>query len=108
MRHLSIVIAAVLAASGASAQETNAKTPKLGTINRAAGDQGGAAQPGAKGTATAAAASEATMADLVAKGYEIKAAVPNGGKFIVFMQKDQSAYACEFQSLAGTRCGSIN
>ncbi len=48
------------------------------------------------------------MAELVSRGYEIKAAVPNGGKFIVFMQKDQSAYACEFQSLTGTRCGSIN
>jgi hypothetical protein len=108
MRHLVIVIAAVLAASGATAQETNVKTPKLSTINRAAGDQGGMKVGAAKGASADAPGGEATMAELVAKGYEIKAAVPNGGKFIVFMQKDQSAYACEFQSLAGTRCGSIN
>jgi hypothetical protein len=48
------------------------------------------------------------MSELLSQGYDIKAAVPNGGKFIVFMQKDQSAYACEFQSLTGARCGSIN
>ncbi|WP_077470152.1 hypothetical protein [Rhizobium sp. P44RR-XXIV] len=49
-----------------------------------------------------------TMAELLSSGYQIKAAVPNGGKFVVFMQKDQSAYACEFSSLTDTRCGSLN
>ncbi|MGV8939170.1 MAG: hypothetical protein ACOH2J_18775 [Allorhizobium sp.] len=50
----------------------------------------------------------ATMASLIAQGYEIKAAVPNGTKFIVFLQKDKSAYACEFSNLASSRCGSLN
>ncbi|WP_112809912.1 hypothetical protein [Ensifer sp.] len=49
-----------------------------------------------------------SMADLVAKGYEIKAAVANGTRYIVFLQKDQSAYACEFVSVTKSRCGSIN
>lgn len=49
-----------------------------------------------------------TMKALLDDGYEIKAAVPNGSKFVVFMQKDQSAYACEFVSLTQTRCGAIN
>ncbi len=52
--------------------------------------------------------SSATMAELIKQGYEIKAAVQNGPKFIVFLQKDKSAYACEFASLATSRCGSIN
>ncbi len=52
--------------------------------------------------------SSANMADLIKQGYEIKAAVPNGSKFIVFLQKEKSAYACEFASLASSRCGSIN
>lgn len=49
-----------------------------------------------------------SMADLVAEGYEIKAAVANGTRYIVFLQKDQSAYACEFVSVTKSRCGSIN
>jgi len=49
-----------------------------------------------------------SMAELVAKGYEIKAAVANGARYIVFLQKDQSAYACEFVSVTKSRCGSIN
>ena len=107
MQRLPVVIAAMLLASGAGAQDAGAKTPKLGTVNRAIGGDvvGNSA---AKDAGSAAAGAEATMADLVTRGYEIKAAVPNGGKFIVFMQKDKSAYACEFQSLTGTRCGSIN
>ena len=48
------------------------------------------------------------MKDLLAQGYEIKAAVPNGDKFVIFMQKDQSAYACEFVSVTNTKCGAIN
>ena len=53
-------------------------------------------------------ASSATMKELLDQGFEIKAAVPNGSKFVVFMQKDQSAYACEFVSVTQTRCGAIN
>jgi len=49
-----------------------------------------------------------SMAELVANGYEIKAAVANGTRYIVFLQKDQSAYACEFVSVTKSRCGSIN
>ncbi|MBP1844394.1 MULTISPECIES: hypothetical protein [Rhizobium/Agrobacterium group] len=49
-----------------------------------------------------------SMGDLLSEGYEIKTSVPNGTKFIVFMQKDKSAYACEFVSLTRSRCGSIN
>ncbi|MCD2171519.1 hypothetical protein [Rhizobium sp. C4] len=49
-----------------------------------------------------------TMKDLLGQGYEIKAAVPNGAKFVIFMQKDQSAYACEFVSVTNTKCGAIN
>ncbi|MDK1376225.1 MULTISPECIES: hypothetical protein [unclassified Sinorhizobium] len=49
-----------------------------------------------------------SMSALLSKGYEIKAAVVNGTRYIVFLQKDQSAYACEFVSVAKSRCGSIN
>ncbi|MCA1489875.1 hypothetical protein [Sinorhizobium alkalisoli] len=49
-----------------------------------------------------------SMAVLLEKGYEIRAAVANGTRYIVFLQKDQSAYACEFVSLTRSRCGSIN
>jgi hypothetical protein len=48
------------------------------------------------------------MGRLLSQGYEIRAAVPNGTRYIVFLQKDQSAYACEFVSLTASRCGSIN
>ena len=49
------------------------------------------------------------MAKLIDQGYEIKSAVPSGtGKLIVFVQKEKSAYACEFVNLSNTRCGSIN
>lgn len=51
---------------------------------------------------------QATMKELLAQGYEIKSAIPNGDKFVVFMQKDQSAYACEFVSVTNTKCGAIN
>lgn len=49
-----------------------------------------------------------SMASLVAKGYEIKAAVPNGSKYVVFVQKGKSAYACEFVTIKISRCGAIN
>ncbi|PWW04338.1 hypothetical protein DFR52_1011033 [Hoeflea marina] len=51
--------------------------------------------------------STASVADLVAEGYEIKAAVPNGAKYVVFLQKDRKAYACEFVNLTASRCGEI-
>ncbi|MBO9098095.1 MULTISPECIES: hypothetical protein [unclassified Rhizobium] len=100
MQRLPLVIAALMFASAASAQQT---TTKLGSMGQVVG------KPiTGDSTGSGAASGEQTMAELLNKGYDIKAAVPNGGKFIVFMQKDQSAYACEFQSLTGARCGSIN
>ncbi|SOC85782.1 hypothetical protein SAMN05421890_4293 [Ensifer adhaerens] len=55
-----------------------------------------------------ASAPSSTMKELLAQGYEIKSAIPNGDKFVIFMQKDQSAYACEFVSVTMTKCGAIN
>jgi hypothetical protein len=52
--------------------------------------------------------SDATMAQLFSKGYEIKSAVPNGSKLIVFMQKGTSGYACDFVNVTKTRCALIN
>ncbi|MEX3009335.1 hypothetical protein [Hoeflea sp. TYP-13] len=52
--------------------------------------------------------SGATMKSLLQQGYEIKAAAPNGSKYVVFMQKDNSAYACEFVTVTSSRCGAIN
>lgn len=49
-----------------------------------------------------------TMPELLTQGYEIKSAIPNGDKFVIFMQKEQSAYACEFVSVTNTKCGAIN
>jgi len=57
---------------------------------------------------TSSASSGGSMSSLLAKGYEIKAAVPNGTRYIVFLQKDKSAFACEFVTLTKSRCGSIN
>ncbi|WP_442190830.1 hypothetical protein, partial [Rhizobium leguminosarum] len=48
---------------------------------------------------------QSSMGELLSKGYQIKAAIPNGSKLVVFMQKDQSAYDCEMQSLTASRCG---
>ena len=62
----------------------------------------------AQETTPSSSAASASMAQLLSQGYEIKTAVPNGKKFIVFLQKDKSAYACEFSSLTTSRCGSIN
>ncbi|QRM55010.1 hypothetical protein [Sinorhizobium sp. BG8] len=50
----------------------------------------------------------ATMAQLIAEGYEIKAAAPNGSRYVVFMQKEKSAYACEFANVSATQCRLIN
>jgi hypothetical protein len=49
-----------------------------------------------------------TIRGLLAAGYEIKSSVPNGKKFIVFLQKDKSAYACEFATVAESRCEPLN
>ena len=49
-----------------------------------------------------------TMGELVSQGYEIKAAAPNGSRFVIFMQNDKSAYACEFVNTTQTQCRLIN
>ena len=49
-----------------------------------------------------------TMGQLASQGYEIKAAAPNGGRYVVFMQNDKSAYACEFVNTTQTQCRQIN
>lgn len=49
-----------------------------------------------------------TIRGLLSKGYEIKSSVPNGKKFIVFLQKDKSAYACEFATVVDSRCEPLN
>ncbi|MDB5525086.1 MAG: hypothetical protein JWM58_2849 [Rhizobium sp.] len=54
------------------------------------------------------AAQGATMGQLIADGYEIKAAVPNGKRFVVFLQKDTTGYACELANLSSSQCGKIN
>lgn len=51
--------------------------------------------------------SGSTIGALIADGYEIKAAVPNGAKYVVFLQKEKKAYACEFVTLANSRCGEV-
>jgi hypothetical protein len=48
-----------------------------------------------------------TMAQLLTAGYEIKTSVLNGTQIVVFMQKDKSAYACEFVSVTRSRCAEI-
>jgi hypothetical protein len=90
MQLLPVVAILLLSTSAAMAENTNGFQPKLGSSE--------AAPPSA----------QASMGDLLSKGYQIKAAVSNGGKFVVFMQKDQSAYACEMQSLTASRCGTLN
>jgi hypothetical protein len=37
-----------------------------------------------------------SVGQLVADGYEIKSVVLNNGKYIVFLQKERKAFACEF------------
>ncbi|MBD9447898.1 hypothetical protein [Rhizobium sp. RHZ01] len=90
MKLLPLATIALFTASGAFAQEVGGMGPKLG--------QSEVQPPTAK----------ASMGELLSKGYEIKAAVPNGGKFVVFLQKDQSAYACEMKSLTASQCGTLN
>ena len=83
MRLATALMFALLVSGSAAAQQTELKSSTTGS-------------------------GDATMAQLIAEGFEIRAAVPNGSKIIVFMQKDQSAYACEFVSLTNSRCGTIN
>jgi len=98
-------IAALLFACSASAQQ---KTPELGKLGKIGGTTQAPADTGTN-TGSQSADTQTTMAALVSRGFEIKTAVPNGGgSFVVFMQKDKLAYACEFSSLTNTRCGSIN
>jgi hypothetical protein len=107
MRSLPLALAVVLSASAALAASSSTTTiPQRGTISPAI--NGNSQSSGGTGASGVAPAADTTIADLLSKGYTIRAAVPNGGKIIVFMQKDQSAYACEFESLTGARCGSIN
>lgn len=82
MRHLSITLVA-LAASTASVYAQNADPT---------------------GTSGAAAS---TMAKLLADGYEIKGTAQASSRYIVFMQKEKSAYACQFVTVTTTRCGLI-
>nr|WP_235916705.1 hypothetical protein [Ciceribacter naphthalenivorans] len=67
-----------------------------------------AANAQAQSSALSSSSSTTSMGDLIKQGYEIKSTVSNGAKLIVFLQKDNSAYACEFTSLTSSRCGSIN
>ena len=52
--------------------------------------------------------SGASMGQLISEGFEIKAAVPNGKRFVVFLQKDSTGYACEMLTLSRSVCGKIN
>ena len=52
--------------------------------------------------------SGASMGQLLSEGYEIKAAVPNGKRFVVFLQKDSTGYACEMATLSRSVCGKID
>ncbi|CCM75214.1 hypothetical protein [Rhizobium mesoamericanum] len=90
MKLLPLAALVLFVASGAFAQDVGGMGPKLG--------QDEVKPP----------AATASVRELLSKGYEIKAAVPNGGKFVVFLQKDQSAYACEMKSLTASQCGTIN
>ena len=66
------------------------------------------AQTANDGVSSQAGGGSSSVKQLLSQGYEIKSSLPNGGKFIVFMQKDKTAYACEFVTLTRSRCGVIN
>ena len=53
-------------------------------------------------------ANGASMGQLISEGYEIKAAVPNGKSFVVFLQKDSTGYACQMTTLSRSVCGKID
>ncbi|MDH0614340.1 MULTISPECIES: hypothetical protein [unclassified Agrobacterium] len=61
-----------------------------------------------EGSISLSSGGSSTIKQLLSSGYEIKASVPNGSKFIVFMQKDKAAYACEFVTVARSRCETLN
>ncbi|KAF5882826.1 hypothetical protein [Rhizobium sp. PEPV16] len=90
MQLLPLAVAILLSASGVSAQESDSLGTPLGHKEETPPAQ------------------QSSMGELLSKGYQIKAAISNGSKFVVFMQKDQSAYACEMQSLTASRCGTLN
>mgnify|MGYP001033908417 CR=1 FL=1 len=60
------------------------------------------AQEGGEGNAST------TIGQLAGQGYEIKAAAPNGSRYVLFMQKEKSVYACEFVNTTRTQCRQIN
>ena len=82
------VLAAIVFAAPAAFAQLATQTPDVGDTTVGGGSK--------------------SMKELLASGYEIKSSTPNGTKFIVFMQKEKSAYACEFVSLTRSRCGAIN
>ncbi|MCJ9693602.1 hypothetical protein MOV76_18555 [Rhizobium sp. PRIMUS64] len=90
MQLLPLAVVILLSASGVSAQESDSLGTPLGRKEETPPAQ------------------QSSMGELLSKGYQIKAAIQNGSKFVVFMQKDQSAYACEMQSLTASRCGTLN
>ncbi len=63
---------------------------------------------GAQDTDAVSTKATVPMAKLIEQGYEIKSSSWTGSKLFVFLQKDKSAYACEFANVTNTRCGSIN
>ena len=68
----------------------------------------GAAQAVAQENSVVSSRETVSMAKLIQDGYEIKSSSWTGSKLFVFLQKDKSAYACEFANVTNTRCGSIN
>ncbi|MDA4846808.1 hypothetical protein [Hoeflea poritis] len=65
----------------------------------------GAAQVAA---AQSSGSADATMQALLRDGFEIKAMAPNGSQYVVLLQKDKAAYACEFVTVTNSRCRAIN
>ncbi|MBU2327316.1 MAG: hypothetical protein KJ755_08185 [Alphaproteobacteria bacterium] len=68
----------------------------------------GATQAVAQENSAISSRGSVSMAKLLEDGYEIKSSSWTGSKLFVFLQKDNSAYACEFANVTNTRCGSIN
>ncbi len=68
----------------------------------------GATQAVAQESSVTSSRDSVSMANLIKDGYEIKSSSWTGSKLFVFLQKDNSAYACEFANVTNTRCGSIN
>lgn len=58
--------------------------------------------------AQSASSSSRSIQALLNDGFEIKAAAPNGKSFVLFLQKGEEAYACEFVTVTSSRCGAIN